>query len=47
MGMTAGKIGKKGHPKDFFDPEYNVVLTDFTFFLLKTGMTAGGFSCKI
>ena len=35
------KIGKKGYPTDFFDPEYKVVMTDSTFFLSKMGMTAG------
>ena len=35
------KIGKKGYPTDFFDPEYKVVLTDSTFFWSKMGMTAG------
>ena len=35
------KIGKKGYPTDFFDPEYSALLTDSTFCLNKMGMTAG------
>ena len=37
---------KKEHPIDFFDPKYNVVLTELTFFLPKMGMTWSDFSWK-
>ena len=40
------KIGKEGHPIDFLDTKYSVVLTELTF-LTKYGLDNRGFSMKI
>ena len=41
------KSQKKGHPFDFFDPCYGVVLTEVTFFMTKYEHDSRGFSWKI
>ena len=44
--IFSSKIRKEGHPNNFVDQKYSVILTKPTFFLPNMGLTAGDFLKK-